>query len=579
MFFFIIIFAAYSTNNLYQASNNLNNNNNHNNNANNGTTSTPTTKKQTRVSRPPSCARPTISSLRKMNRTFSLNNVSQVGTAQTNIPNTPIVQEVQQQSTPPQIVLPLTQASLAMANAASTSSFSSSIMTNDPVMRMNLINNANKLSSKYASSNYLNDYSTNKQFQPQQTRTTPRRRTPRNAEEFLLAAGIADPESYLNKGYYVGSMVDLTEFTNKNQNPQQPQSQQQISNSNQVQQTLQNPSSSSSSSIQQPYFLEPNNVKRRNSIHETTSLSLANLNYLGNNFMDSNSNEQSNGTKNSMRNQNYYRNLNNYNKMRSMTTAIVGPNSGQYEDMGNQSDPMHGDAGSTSNGSTAPSSDSSSSPTPSLQQKMPFTNTLGPLMSAVSNLSPASNKTINNFLDQRFFSTNNNTNEDEFDDYEYLERNLGAEPLNSSFGRKKKLDTNTTTNTNVTDYYTDESNSCHNEDFKVSSHHFMTMDKKYLGDFNQSSSSSVNTTQAFHKNTSLSLVHNAANNNINNNNNIKHNNSNINNGMANGQAQILTNNVNTAPSTLPTNNNWDHTSLASTNSIYSGLYFFARKIK
>lgn len=472
------------------------------------------------------------------------------------------------------------------------------------MMRMTLLNNANKLSSKYASSNYLNDYSSNQcQLQPQQTRTTPRRRTPRNAEEFLMAAGIVDTETYLSKGYYVGSMLNLSEFTlnanmsvnqaNALNNMQQEQQEQQEANAD----LLQNPSSSSSSSIngfknhQKPYFLEPSsisnaNLKRRNSIHETTSLSLANLAYLNENE----SNIISKGN-NSLSSNQYYRASSNYNKIRAMTTAIVSSNQNQYDDMGNQSDPIHGDGNSTSNGSSAPGSDSSSSPTPSIQQKMNFSgggngggNSLGPLMSAVSkmskmenlsNLSPSSssNKTMNTFLDQRYFNSNNN--DEEFDDYEYLERNLGAEPLNSSYCQSQRKsskmkqgvnDTNTTTNTNVTDYYTDESNSCHNEDFKTS-HQFLNMEKKYH-DFNQSSSSSVNTNSNLvngSKNSALAQAQNG----INYNGSGNGNNANLN---PNSNNMSVNNNVNA-------NNAWDHTSLASTNSLYSGLCIFLKNKK
>ncbi|CAF0704892.1 unnamed protein product [Brachionus calyciflorus] len=505
---------TYSTNNLYQANKNTSN----------------APKKLSRVSRPPSCARPTISSLRKMNRTFSLNNVNEVGQAVT-----------QQQE--PQI-LPLTQASLAMANAASASSFNGN---NEAVMRMNLLNESSKLGSKYASSNYLNDFTRN-QFQPQQTRTTPRRRTPRNAEEFLLSQGITDPEGYLSKGFYVGSMLDLSKFSKPVENSQNLQN-----NMSKQEIDLQNPSSSSSSSMnnfqknQKSFFLDHNGIKRRNSVHETTSMSMANLNYIGTGeHMFDNSTMKSNSNKS----QNYYRALSNYNKMRSMTTNIIHDNNTNYEDHSDQIND-----GST-NGSSATGSDSSSSPTPSMQQKINFHHsngtTLGPLMSAVSKMdnlsviSPSSSKTMNNYLDQRF------NNEDDYDDYEYLERNLGAEPLNSSFNQQRKKQ-DTTTTTNVTDYYTDESNSCHNDD---------VLSNQFMQQF-------TNQENFLNNKKNMSLAPNNNNNNITNNLNI--NNKNINklgNGNKNNMQMNINNNHHHQVNN--NNNNWDHTSLASTNSIYSG---------
>ncbi len=124
---------------------------------------------------PPVCARPTISSLCKMNRTFSLNNI------------------FVQQSQPQQIVLlPVdyddkkTQQRKASESSASTSSQGSTT--------------------------------------PGHIQPTPlKRRTPRNAEEFLEAAGI-DSQVFVNKGYYIGSMFNLNEctLTPHRQQQQQP---------------------------------------------------------------------------------------------------------------------------------------------------------------------------------------------------------------------------------------------------------------------------------------------------------------------------------------------------------------------
>ena len=182
-----------------------------------------------------------------MNRTFSLNNVSEIGKgllagSVCNGESDDQVQHIQTQiqttmtNANQNIVLPLTQASLAMAaysNGFPQSSRSAINSSNhdDSIMRMTLMNNANKFNSKYASSNYLNDYSNRSnlsnsgimsQPQPQHTRTTPRRRTPRNAEEFLKASGVVDTDTFLNKGYYVGSMFNLNEICkNPNQMSQQ----------------------------------------------------------------------------------------------------------------------------------------------------------------------------------------------------------------------------------------------------------------------------------------------------------------------------------------------------------------------
>jgi hypothetical protein len=88
---------------------------------------------------------------------------------------------------------------------------------------------------------------------------------------------------------------------------------------------------------------------------------------------------------------------------------------------------------------------------------------------------------LSGFIEQRFFNGaqgddldhDQDQDQDDFDEYEYLERNFGAEPPFSSNallsqrrsleGANSNLLENTTTNTNVTDYYTDESNSCAND--------------------------------------------------------------------------------------------------------------------
>lgn len=605
-----LYFIAYSTNNIYQASNS---NNIINNNSSNNTN---TNKRQSRVVRPPSCARPTISSLRKMNRTFSLNNVSDVGVtpasaaAIANQRNAGVVNDIVTNNNQSNIVLPLTQASLAIANAAqaSSSSFNSNNSrcinnninnsnNNDDaslISRMNLLNNSNKYNSRYASSNLLQ----NDPMQPQQTRTTPRRRTPRNAEEFLLAAGVVDTESFLNKGYYVGSMLNLNEFTASSSiapsqlnASHQMQLQHQQQQQHLQQQHLLNPSSSSSSSIHNngggniPINYKDHNLvhqsmnlKRRNSIHDSTSVSLANLNFLNSNFQQQMPQQGNNSTLNrrdTSSNSGYFKNTNHYAKNRSATTAIVNQNYDIMNGMGQDSGSTTtgGNSSSSSSSGSGSGSDSSSSPTPllSTQQsqvsgsnnsKIMNTSTLGPLMSAVSKMDHH-----HHHHHHRFFS--GGSVEDEFDDYEYLERNLGADPFSSPIHKQDKSlnnrmnDINTTTNTNVTDYYTDESNSCNNEDFK------------------HPANNNIN---------NINLQNNNNNNTINQNNNTTLMNNNNNNLNANLTAQnyqfSITNQNNNNNNNLGlnnNNNNWDHhnhtSSLASSNSIFSGLYSILNRIK
>jgi hypothetical protein len=481
------ITSAYSTNNLYQpSSSNISNN---------------VVKRVTsRNVRPPSCARPTISSLRKMNRTFSLNNVSEAGLNNPN--NNKNIAAINNNNNNNNInnpngniILPLTKASLAMANASSSSFNSTAFINNNhnngsrystincgAESPLNMLNESAKFQSKYASSTYLNDTASSnsrKIFQPQQTRTTPRRRTPRNAEEYLLANGVDDTKSFMSKGYYVGSMVNLNEYAGKSTNIPN-------NNNNQSQnQNEQNTTSSSSSSMQnqsnfklnqqqqQPQSTSPNDilnesfnsVKRRNSIHDTTSVSLANLNFLNSNF--------SGGHNNFVAEENHHHHKlikNNYrNKARSNTTAIVLTN---HNNDGNQSDPSQNGDGSTTGGSSLPGSETSSSPNP----LKPSKHSLGPLMSAVSKadeslLSPSnnnSNNNSNNHTNNKYMLGGNGSGLDDYDDYEYLERNFGAEPsFNNSptTNPRNNKNNDTTTNTNVTDYYTDES-SYNNEDFK-----------------------------------------------------------------------------------------------------------------
>jgi hypothetical protein len=512
-----------------------------------------------------------------MNRTFSLNNVSEIGVS----PNSPQQQQQQQQQQLPQpnhlhptntncqiptiaalamtqagssassvstpthnhhhhhhhhnLILPLTQASLALQNDQSETSSLRNM-------------SSNKYGSKYASSNYLNETQSSQsqqqqhhqKLQPQQTRTTPRRRQPRNAEEFLKAAGIADPDQYLKKDYYAGSMVNLNEIVANPSNPSKsvpnPVDMQQMlyhqQQQQQQQQHQQHQSSSSSSSMTNGQKLS---LKRRNSIHDTNSISLANLN--------SDMPQPTTGNKA------YYRNTAAYTKMRSMTTAIVSNNQSYMEDL------VMTDHQSTSNTSSAPVSDSSTSPTPSSQKQQlaqsqqQKQSNLGPLMSACSKMDAISPR-----------SARSNQFGEDYDDYEYLEHNF-----NSTNPCKKNNDNNTTTNTNVTDYYTDESNSCHNEDFmsqkSQQQHQFILSEQKFRAYANTLNglveSSFCGSSQ--HSTLGNSSKHTPVNTeNVNNSHNINNNNN----------TNTNTNTTNTLAAT-----NWEHTSLASTNSLFSGLYF------
>ena len=542
-----------------------------------------------------------------MNRTFSLNNVSDVGTT-TPSPGVGVgvgvrgvvgAQPTQLNGLNGQnIVLPLTQASLSMANAAaaaaavSSSSFSNvfgiqhsrtfgNANNDDSMIRMTLMNNASKFNSKYASSNYLNDYSSpsrplsQQHIQPHHTRTTPRRRTPRNAEEFLKASGVVDTQTFLNKGYYVGSMFNLNEI-NKNSNVMSSNTNlsnnhhQQNGHTNNNNNNNNNPSSSSSSSttgfklhhnnehIQQQQLLS--NLKRRNSIHDTTSVSLANLNFL--NINPSSINEATATSPNnidcasinsSSKNSSYYRNNTGYNKNRSATTAILPSTNlmtmlNHHHHHNDESDHHE-----SSNGSSAPGSDSSSSPVP-LKQQQQQQQHLGPLMSAVSKLeSESSSPLSSNKHDLHRYE-----NDVYDDDYEYLERNLGAEPFNSptldlNQQTQNKLNNNetnttttttttTTTNTNVTDYYTDESYSFGNSDDVFKQQQHLQQQQKYLNsDYQQQSSSTIHNTTPQHLSSKTNYIH-----------------------QQQHQTQINSNNM-----IVPTT--WDHTSLASSNSLFSGL--------
>ncbi len=570
------------------------------------------------------------------------------------------------------IVLPLTQASLAAVSSSSSFNMHpqgiqqntnmSSINEESMLMRMNLLNNGNKLGSKYASSTFLNDPSVAASnayptFKP--TRTQPRRRTPRNAEEFLVAAGVSDPASFVNKGYYVGSMLNLSEFAAshgsmpKTSVQMSEQHGQVIENANYPQhmimpnglhQSRNNAANSSSSSSSTMNFYKngaallpdsnmmamvmmpngmsfSNGMQRRNSIHEANSLSMANLaNFPSSSPIMSNNNTMMQGT--SSRTKLYAKN-----HMRSQTTAIH-PIGGQVDSELDYSSIRN--EGMASNGTSGGGSDSSASPTPSLppplmqSQRLSSGGSLGPLMRAVSTLSPSAKSNFFNLsqngdsamnsspkLVSNTTNANNRSNSiddeaDEYDDYEYLERNLGAEPecLQKSLGQPEQshrqnhlTNSQATTNvTHVTDYFTDESASCHNEDF---SHHRLkngaNMPQFKQHDFQTSfvaaaatpSPASLNSGHVISSNGNMPNEQ-QLNQYVNNTNNIMHQ---LNGGINVQRTQLNNNmtlnrikennNVSNNVNGLNNLNNmlglggggWDHASVTSNNSMVSGLYF------
>ena len=528
-----------------------------------------------------------------MNRTFSLNNVSDIGKGLTDAVTSVTAADVvtsatQSHAVNQSFVLPLTQASIALAypEAMHHGSFMSQV--------------SGKFSAKYASSAYLSPQ------QPHVTRTTPRRRTPRNAEEFLKASGVHDTENFLNKGYYVGSMFNLNEATvaasssitkASTVTPSQvaPPSlnilNAQISSEaspHQQQPSQHNPSSSSSSSSTTGFKLgghetpqlqqqQPDSsIKRRSSLHETTttttSVSLANLNFLNLNSGAFVSHDVSSASPTPSTA--YYRNQTAYNKSRSHTTtsattaAVNRPND------------EHSDQPESSNGaSSATGSDSSSSPLPlkhhhyqqhQHQQQQQQQQHLGPLMSAVSKMGNESAHKNHSGYDHL-------NDGDDDDDYEYLERNLGAEPPFNSpplLAHHHQHSRNQSQKNN-NDYYTDESYSFGHNDDGFRQHHQQQQNKYTNSEYNvlsntkHSSTPPLTTTTTTTTLTHPSLIsgkangyHSTKSTNNNNNNNATTTTTTMAALHANMNGIVTSNNGPTA---------WDHASLASTNSLFSGL--------
>ena len=548
-----------------------------------------------------------------MNRTFSLNNVADIGqqAIQSAVAQSPAIHGIHHQATilsssngsntpismlnnSHNVVLPLTQASLAAVS--STSSFNMMHHNQHTTPNMFSINEesimrlSNKLSSKYASSNFLADNTgCGGSGYPTKTRTQPRRRNPRNAEEFLIAAGVTDTDNFLSKGYYVGSMLNLSEITAKSFGNETQQSTNKNNSYNN-----QNNNSSSSSSSTMNYFKTSNgnnnneinqlaqtetagymsSLKRRNSIQDTNSVSMANLAYQP---------AFAGKTNGHGRPKLYAKN-----QLRSMTTAIVqsttpsGPTESELDYSSLQNE------GTVSNPTSGGGSDSSASPTPSLPHNQVKMGSLGPLMRAVSTLSPKNshffmennsnnnnNNNNNNINTSKFSYAVNHSNEDEvdeYDEYEYLERNLGAEPdhhVNKALAISKTDQSSSlrpnTNITQVTDYFTDESASCHNEDFNTSIVNGNKMNGGFPNTFmlpatpspssNQYHSSNINSArsvQSQYQATFNNLTLNRLKENV----NALSNNSNANLSVGGGGV----------------NGGWDHASVTSNNSLFSGLY-------
>jgi hypothetical protein len=479
--------------------------------------------------RPPSCARPTISSLRKMNRTFSLNNVSNV---ELSLPNEESIleQKVQQRmNNGPNMILPLTQATLAVA----TASYNNKIINN--YHHHNNYNDnfdvqstcshlsGNKFQTKYASSAHLNDFNNNYQHNQQTLSRDPfyqqlpktsarystlttsarRHRTPRNAEEYLQAVGVTDTEYFLNKGFYVGSMLNLNELNNSSS------SYSANNNSNVIRE-------SKNSFINNNKTID--NFKQRGSVQEATSISMASLNFL-NHFTNNNGTHQNDLNSNIITSPSTNINSRSKNYNRSNTAGILISQQKQNQNE-NDSDSstrfsnhhhhhhhhqLIDNGLVTSHSSSATPSDSSTSPTPPYSNTKETTksNSLRPLMSALDkaehlNSPKQQQQSMNNdskvagfiqkhcnvILNSRSGGqSNNNLNnhkdsndltkipmdDPDFDEYEFLERNFGAEPQHqiqnqNNHGTSLKKDNNSPLNTNINEYYTDESNSIHNED-------------------------------------------------------------------------------------------------------------------
>jgi hypothetical protein len=645
--------------------------------------------------RPPSCARPTISSLRKMNRTFSLNNVSDTASLLNASSTTVNESQINPQASSSNFssIAPTTTTVVANTSASIATIAPHKINSSNPNaasiqytlqnqqqahLSSSSFNNSNdesslrltsKFNSKYASSNYLNEYnllSRQTSQALQQGHQKPKRRTPRNAQEFLMAAGVADPETFLNKEYYVGSMLNLSEFISGNNPP--------IAGKNSTSKNSINLNSSMASNE-----LAYVNLKRRNSMLDSTSVSLANLTFLNNNFSNNNNNNSNNQTTSNkingpMPNNNIQSgpvgNSITRNKHRSATTAIITLSSSSKnselinydsssmtdENPKNKNTTGHLSDGLNSNGSSSVASDTSSSPTPLLNQKTSTSSAghqyhnqqqtlnsisnsnqqLGPLMSAVSKAgnessllllsSPLSNKNssnnnINNINNNIKMANSNKIVNDylrnhlveqqrfdplsmdnEYDDYEYLERNFGAEPPGLTTTQTNKIN-DTTTNTNVTDYYTDESNSCNNDDFHQHSNNVASgamirqqqkLNNPFVGHFSNASAALVNNVSL---NNNINNLINSANTTSSSTPNSNYNNQFVNGSYMTAVATTTANNYQHPASSnliaansadihssngarlvhgghmLAANNGWDQASIAmSSNSLVSGLY-------
>ena len=161
-------------------------------------------------------------------------------------------------------IVDLNKTSSSSTTSTTTSSSSPTSMNNEHQLQQNTF--FSPLSLKSTSSTNSTNNNVKHHHHQQQTISShhPKRRTPRNAEEFLEAAGI-DSDYFVNKGYYVGSMYNLNQIQATTGSVDAPQKKG-IPQQNESKKQL------------QPVHRSLSLIKRKNSLTETPSMSLANLN-------------------------------------------------------------------------------------------------------------------------------------------------------------------------------------------------------------------------------------------------------------------------------------------------------------
>ena len=189
-----------------------------------------------------------------MNRTFSLNNVS-IAQPQPQ----PQQQQQQQQE----------QHNYDDSTSTTTTASSPTSMNHHENNAPNTFFSPLSLKSTSSSNSTAN---TGVLKQPQPTQSHPKRRTPRNAEEFLEAAGI-DSEFFANKGYYVGSMFNLNDLKPVAKSQQKEKQEDEVIVKRPIQRSL-------------------SLMKRKNSLVETASMSMANLNLFNQQFNEKKENKK-----------------------------------------------------------------------------------------------------------------------------------------------------------------------------------------------------------------------------------------------------------------------------------------------